>query len=124
MSLSRRTFAISGMTTDKQGRLYTMLHGGAKQGSPPQIQYQIGKKAPLEPAGKPTMMASGQTKPSPTRCSYCAQGAIPFQYVEEEGSKGMTDLAGLGVYLDLWQVDGLPSSIRRHQGVKGGRVDG
>ena len=47
------------------------------------------------------------------------QGALPFQYVEEKGSTGMTALAGLGAYLDLWQVAGLPQSVRRHLGVKG-----
>ena len=49
------------------------------------------------------------------------QGAMPFQYVQEKGSTGMTALAGLGAYLDLWQVAGLPQSLRRHLGVKGGQ---
>ena len=31
----------------------------------------------------------------------------------------MTALAGLGAYLDLWQVAGLRQSLRRHLGVKG-----
>ena len=47
------------------------------------------------------------------------QGALPFQYAPEKGSTGMTALAGLGAYLDLWQVAGLPESVRRHLGVKG-----
>ena len=47
------------------------------------------------------------------------QGALPFQYAQEKGSTGMTALAGLGAYLDLWQVAGLPQSVRRHLGVKG-----
>ena len=34
------------------------------------------------------------------------QGALAFQYVQEKGSTGMTALAGLGAYLDLWQVAG------------------
>ncbi len=49
------------------------------------------------------------------------QGALPFQYAQEKGSTGMTALAGLGAYLDLWQVAGLPQSLRRHLGVKGGQ---
>ena len=49
------------------------------------------------------------------------QGAMPFQYAQEKGSRGMTALAGLGAYLDLWQVAGLPQSVRRHLGVKGGQ---
>ena len=49
------------------------------------------------------------------------QGALPFQYAQEKGSTGMTALAGLGAYLDLWQVAGLPQSVRRHLGVKGGQ---
>ena len=57
------------------------------------------------------------------------QGALPFQYAQEKGSTVMTALAGLGAYLDLWQVAGLPQSLRRHLGVKGGagldrRADG
>ena len=47
------------------------------------------------------------------------QGALPFQYVQEKGTAGMTALAGLGAYLDLWQVAGLPRSVRRHLGVEG-----
>ena len=47
------------------------------------------------------------------------QGALPFQYVQEKGTAGMTALAGLGAYLDLWQVAGLPQSVRRHLGVEG-----
>ena len=47
------------------------------------------------------------------------QRASPFQYVQEKGSTGMTALAGLGAYLKLWQVDGLPQSVRRHLGVQG-----
>ena len=50
-----------------------------------------------------------------------SQGALPFQYVQENGSTGMTALAGLGAYLDLWQVAGLPQSVRRHLGVEGGQ---
>ena len=32
------------------------------------------------------------------------QGALPFQYAEEKNSTGMTALAGLATYLDLFQV--------------------
>ena len=39
------------------------------------------------------------------------QEALPFQYVQEKGSTGMTALAGLMAYLDLWQVAGLPESV-------------
>ena len=46
------------------------------------------------------------------------QGALPFQYVQEKGTAGMTALAGLGAYWIL-QVAGLPQSVRRHLGVEG-----
>ncbi|MCH8844833.1 MAG: hypothetical protein IID61_17880, partial [SAR324 cluster bacterium] len=36
-----------------------------------------------------------------------AQGVLPFQYEDEEGVKGMTALAGLPIYLDLFQAMGL-----------------
>ena len=50
-----------------------------------------------------------------------AQGALPFQYAGEKSATGMTALAGLAAYLDLWQVAGLNQSIRRHLGVNQGR---
>ena len=46
-----------------------------------------------------------------------AQGALPFQYSEDRSSTGVTALAGLAAYLDLWQAAGLPQSLRRHLGV-------
>ena len=50
-----------------------------------------------------------------------AQGVLPFQYAGEKSTTGMTALAGLAAYLDLWQVAGLNQSIRRHLGVNQGR---
>ena len=40
------------------------------------------------------------------------QGALPFQYAEEKNSTGMTALAGLATYLDLFQVADLRGSTR------------
>ncbi len=48
-----------------------------------------------------------------------AQGALPFQYEAEPSSSGLTGFAGLGVYLDLIQVSGLPAAVRRHLRVAG-----
>ena len=42
------------------------------------------------------------------------QGVLPFQYVPEKTSTGMTALAGLPAYLDLMHVAGLQASIARH----------
>ena len=50
-----------------------------------------------------------------------AQGALPFQYAEDRSSRGITGLAGLAAYLDLWQVAGLGESVSRHMGVNPGR---
>ncbi len=47
-----------------------------------------------------------------------SQGVLPFQYQAEEGSSGMTALAGLPVYLDLLQAMGLRQSIERHLRVR------
>ena len=49
------------------------------------------------------------------------QGALPFQYAEDGSSTGATGLAGLAVYLDLWQAAGLGQSVGRHLGVNQGR---
>ena len=49
------------------------------------------------------------------------QGALPFQYVQEKGSAGVTGHCGLAVYLDLWQVAGLNESVARHLGANQGR---
>ena len=38
------------------------------------------------------------------------QGALPFQYAEEKNSTGMTALAGLATYLNLFQVADLRGS--------------
>ena len=46
------------------------------------------------------------------------QGVLPFQYAEENSSTGMTALAGLGVYLDLFEAVGLRESVDRHVGVR------
>lgn len=46
------------------------------------------------------------------------QGVLPFQYVEEQKSSGMTALAGLPLYLELAEVAGLPESIRQHLGLR------
>ena len=40
------------------------------------------------------------------------QGVLPFQYVEERSSTGMTAMAGLGVYLDLFEAVGLKMTER------------
>jgi hypothetical protein len=47
-----------------------------------------------------------------------AQGVLPFQYEVETGSSGMTALAGLPLYLELFAAVGLSRSIRRHLGVR------
>ena len=39
------------------------------------------------------------------------QGALPFQYAEEKNSTGMTALAGLATYLDLFRVADLRGSV-------------
>ena len=48
------------------------------------------------------------------------QGALPFQYAEEKNSTGMTALAGLATYLDLFQVADLRGSVGRHVGLREG----
>ncbi len=47
-----------------------------------------------------------------------AQGVLGFQYEGEERVGGMTALAGLPVYLDLFAAMGLSRSIGRHVGVR------
>lgn len=42
------------------------------------------------------------------------QGVLPFQYAEEKSGKGLTGLAGLGLYLDLMHAAKLPASMERH----------
>ena len=49
------------------------------------------------------------------------QGALPFQYVQEKGSAGVTGFSGLAAYLDLAQVAGLNESVGRHLGANQGR---
>ncbi len=49
-----------------------------------------------------------------------AQGALPFQYAEDGSPRGITGLAGLAAYLELWQVAGLGESVRRHLGLNQG----
>ena len=48
------------------------------------------------------------------------QGALPFQYAEEKNSTGMTALAGLATYLNLFQVADLRGSVGRHVGLREG----
>ncbi len=47
-----------------------------------------------------------------------AQGVLGFQYKEEQRAAGMTALAGLPVYLDLFAAMGLGKSIRKHVRVR------
>jgi hypothetical protein len=49
------------------------------------------------------------------------QGVLPFQYLEETRSSGMTALAGLPAYLDLAHVAGLSQSIQRHVKLRQGK---
>jgi hypothetical protein len=46
------------------------------------------------------------------------QGTLPFQYVGEEGGKGMTAFGGLGVYLDLFSAARLPAIADREIGLR------
>ena len=48
------------------------------------------------------------------------QGALPFQYAEENTSTGMTALSGLPAYVDMAEVSGLVESVRTHMNVKKG----
>ena len=48
------------------------------------------------------------------------QGALPFQYAEENTSSGMTALSGLPAYVDMAEVSGLVESVRTHMNVKKG----
>ena len=43
-----------------------------------------------------------------------AQGLLSFHYEAERSGEGLTALAGLGVYLELFQAAGLPEAVRRH----------
>ena len=49
------------------------------------------------------------------------QGELPFKYEEEKKTSGMTALAGLPVYLDLFRKTGLRESISKHLKVRTGR---
>lgn len=49
------------------------------------------------------------------------QGVLPFQYVGEDGGKGMTALAGLGLYLDVLHAAGLPAAADREARVRDGQ---
>ena len=46
------------------------------------------------------------------------QGVLPFQYAEENSSTGMTAVAGLATYLDLFEVSGLRDSVDRLVGIR------
>ena len=45
---------------------------------------------------------------------------MPFQYAEEKKSTGMTALAGLATYLDLFEVADLRACVQRHVGLREG----
>jgi hypothetical protein len=49
------------------------------------------------------------------------QGVLPFKYVEEKKSSGMTALAGLPLYLDLFFVSRIGDAIREHLSIKTGK---
>ena len=48
-----------------------------------------------------------------------AQGLLPFQYESEAGEAGLTGLAGLPLYLELWRAAGLDVAAARHVAVSG-----
>ncbi len=50
-----------------------------------------------------------------------AQGVLPIHYEAEKCSGGLTGFAGLGIYLDLMRVSGLPAAVRRHVRAAGGQ---
>ena len=47
------------------------------------------------------------------------QGLLPFQYESEAGEAGLTGLAGLPLYLELWRAVGLDQAVARHVTVSG-----
>jgi len=47
------------------------------------------------------------------------QGLLPFRYESEAGEAGLTGLAGLPLYLELWRAAGLEQSVARHVAVTG-----
>ena len=47
------------------------------------------------------------------------QGLLPFQYESEAGEAGLTGLAGLPLYLELWRAAGLEQAVARHVAVSG-----
>jgi hypothetical protein len=44
---------------------------------------------------------------------------LPFQYESEAGEAGLTGLAGLPLYLELWRAAGLEEAVARHVAVSG-----
>jgi len=42
-----------------------------------------------------------------------AQGLLPFQYESEAGEAGLTGLAGLPLYLELWRAAGLDVAVAK-----------
>jgi hypothetical protein len=48
-----------------------------------------------------------------------AQGALPFQYVEDRKSNGATSLGGLPVYMELAMAAGLRRSVSQHVAARG-----
>jgi len=48
-----------------------------------------------------------------------AQGLLPFQYESAAGEAGLTGLAGLPLYLELWRAAGLDVAVARHVAVSG-----
>jgi len=51
-----------------------------------------------------------------------AQGILPFQYESEAGEAGLTGLAGLPLYLELWRATGLEQAVARHVAVNGAQI--
>ena len=47
------------------------------------------------------------------------QGLLPFQYESEASAAGLTGLAGLPLYLELWRAVGLDEAVARHVAVSG-----
>jgi hypothetical protein len=50
------------------------------------------------------------------------QGLLPFEYESEAGEAGLTGLAGLPLYLELWRAAGLEQSVARHVTVSGAQA--
>ena len=55
------------------------------------------------------------------RYNHYEPGSVAFPVCGRPEFPGVTALAGLGAYLELWQAAGLGESVRRHLGVNQGR---